>query len=217
MKSAATMFRHSLTGLVVFLALISCPSSMTSQGLAAQSEENELCSRSLVSAGDSGRLQRAPVKAHRGETGTVGVIGGSITQGAAASQAEKRYGDFVAAWRKTFPKAKFDYVNAGIGATGSDYGALQAKQDLLLHHPDFVIIEYAVNDPDNDAAAGTLEGLVRQILGGPNSTAVALLFTMHQDGRNAQEAHAPWPAAHHISSDPRWTNYPARFYRLCSP
>src|ERR1035441_6732143 len=74
--------------------------------------------------------------------------------------------------------------------SGSDYGALRAKRDLLSHHPDFVVVEYAVNDSDNDAAAETLEGLVRQILGEPNSPAVMLLFTMNQSGGNAQKAHA---------------------------
>ncbi len=164
---------------------------MTGQGLAAQTDENALCSRSLVSAGDTARLQRVLLKARRGETVRLGVIGGSITQGAGASRPEKRYGDLVAAWwRQTFPKAKIEYVNAGIGATGSDYGALRAQRDLLSHHPDFVIVEFAVNDPDNDTAAETLEGLVRQILGEPNSPAVILLFTMRQDGGNAQKAHA---------------------------
>ena len=190
-KNDTSIFRHSLTRLIVFPVLISCLWSKTSQGLAAQSDENALCTRSLVSAGDTARLQRALVKARRGEPVTVGVIGGSITQGAGASQPERRYGDLVAAWwRKTFPQAKIEYVNAGIGATGSDYGALRAKRDLLSHHPDFVVVEYAVNDSDNDAAAETLEGLVRQILGEPNSPAVMLLFTMNQSGGNAQKAHA---------------------------
>ena len=191
MQRDATIVRHGLTKLVLALVLISCMWPGTTQGLAAASDEKELCSRSLVSIGDTARVQRALAKARRGETVTVGVIGGSITQGAAASQPEKRYGDLVAAWwRKTFPKAKIEFVNAGIGATGSDYGALRAKRDLLSHRPDFVIVEYAVNDSDNDAAAETLEGLVRQVLDETNSPAVMLLFTMHQDGGNAQKSHA---------------------------
>jgi hypothetical protein len=80
-------------------------------------------------------------------------------------------------------------VNAGIGATGSDYGALRVKRDLLSRHPDFVVVEYAVNDPDSDAAVETLEGLVRQILNDPKPIAVLLLFTMNQSGGNAQKAH----------------------------
>ena len=147
-------------------------------------------SRSLVSIGNVARVQRVLAKARRGEAVTVGVIGGSITQGAGASQPENRYGNRVAAWwRQTFPKAKVQFVNAGIGATGSDYGALRAKRDLLSHHPEFVVVEYAVNDPNSQAAAETLEGLVRQILSETNQPAVLLLFTMNHDGGNAQEWH----------------------------
>jgi len=162
----------------------------TGPGDAAQGEESEIFARSLLSVGDTARLQKAITKARRGEMVTIGVIGGSITQGAAASQPEKRYGELVAAWwRKTFPKAKVEFVNAGIGATGSDYGALRVKRDLLSRHPDFVVVEYAVNDPDSDTAAETLEGLVRQILNDPNPIALLLLFTMNQSGGNAQKAH----------------------------
>jgi lysophospholipase L1-like esterase len=145
-------------------------------------------SRSLVSPGDPARLGHVLAKARRGEAVTVGVIGGSITAGAGASQPERRYGDRVAAWwRQAFPKASVRFVNAGIGATGSDYGALRARRDLLSHDPDFVVVEYAVNDPNTEAAAEALEGLVRQILRATNQPAVLLLFTMHQDGGNAQE------------------------------
>ena len=41
-----------------------------------------------------------------------------------------------------------------------------AKRDLLSHHPDFVVVEYAVNDPNTQAAAESLEGLIRQIVRG---------------------------------------------------
>ena len=157
-------------------------------GNVSPEEFENLAFRSLVTTGQVARLERALAKARRGETVTIGVIGGSITQGAAATQPEKRYGNRLAAWwRQTFPKANVLFVNAGIGATGSDYGALRANRDLLSHHPDFVVVEYAVNDPNSQAAAETLEGLVRQILRAPNQPAVLLLFTMNQDGGNAQE------------------------------
>lgn len=153
--------------------------------------ESNVFSRSLVSPGDPARLQRALAKARRGESVTVGVIGGSITQGASASQPDKRYGERVAAWwRRTFPKTNIRFINAGIGATGSDYGALRIKRDLLAYQPDLVVVEYAVNDPNTQAAAETLEGLTRQTLQQTNQPAVLLLFTMHQGGGNAQEWHA---------------------------
>lgn len=149
--------------------------------------EAALCARALVSAGDGARLQQLVAKARRGEPLTVGVIGGSITQGASATKPELRYGNLVAAWwRERFPGIQVQLVNAGIGATGSDYGALRAGRDLLSHQPDFAIVEYAVNDADTKEAAETLEGLVRQILAQKNQPAVVLLFMMNQQGQNAQ-------------------------------
>lgn len=146
--------------------------------------------RSVVSGGDTAPLQRVFAKARRGETITVGVIGGSITAGAKASQPEKCYGQRVAAWwRKTFPQANIQFVNAGIGATGSDFGALRVQRDLLARSLHFVIVEFAVNDPNEQRCAETLEGLLRQILSQPNSPAVVLLFTMNDKGNNAQEWH----------------------------
>jgi lysophospholipase L1-like esterase len=158
--------------------------------LAAEPEEPGMFARSVVSAGDTTRLQQVFTKARRGEAITVGVIGGSITEGAKASQPEKCYGQRVAAWwRKTFPQAQVQFVNAGIGATGSDFGALRVRRDLLARSPDFVLVEFAVNDPNEKRCAETLEGLLRQILSQSNSPAVVLLFTMHDNGSNAQEWH----------------------------
>ncbi len=144
-----------------------------------------------VANGDPARIQQSFAKARRGEPVTVAVIGGSITAGARASAPAKSYGSLVAAWwRQAFPKAEIRFVNAGIGATGSDYGALRAKRDLLVHQPDFVVVEYAVNDPNVKESAETLEGLVRQILKQPNRPAVVLLFMMNNKGGNAQEWHS---------------------------
>ncbi len=130
-------------------------------------------------------------KARRGDHVTVAVTGGSITQGARASTSEKNYGSVLAGWwRQTFPKATIELVNAGIGATGSNYGALRAQRDLLARRPDFVVVEYSVNDGNSQESAETLEGLVRQLLKHPNQPAIALLFMMDCHGGNAQQWHS---------------------------
>jgi len=147
--------------------------------------------QSLVSTGDLSRVWQAMSKAQRGEKVTVAVIGGSITQGAKATQPELRYGNLVADWwRKAFPKAQIEFVNAGVGATGSNFAALRAQRDLLSHNPDFVVVEFGVNDGNTQTAAETLEGLIRQILRQPNQPAVVQLFMMHTGGGNAQEWHS---------------------------
>ena len=148
--------------------------------------------RAAVSPGDTARIARVLTKSRRGEKVTLAVIGGSITQGAKAASPDKRYGNVVAAWwRAKFPKAEVEFVNAGIGATGSNFGALRAQRDLLSRRPDFVIVEYAVNDGPTPEAAECLEGLLRQILSQPQQPAAILLFMMHRNGGNAQARHAP--------------------------
>lgn len=161
----------------------------TTQVSASQpTNDATLCARSLVDPGDTARLLRVFAKARGGEAVTVGVIGGSITQGASAKKPERRYGNLVAAWwREQFPKTEIKFVNAGIGATGPNYGALRARRDLLDKQPDFVVVEYAVNSSNTRECAENLEGLLRQILRAPGQPAVLLLFTMHNNGGNAQE------------------------------
>ncbi len=164
------------------------PPATPATSISQPAGDEVLCARSVANEGDPARLWRAFSKARQGGTVVVGVIGGSITAGAAASTPELRYGNRVAAWwRSRFPRATIQFVNAGIGATGSDYGALRARRDLLAARPDFVVAEYAVNDPNEQRFAESLEGLVRQVLEAPHHPAVMLLFTMHNNGGNAQE------------------------------
>lgn len=154
--------------------------------------ESSVVERSLVSAGDTTRLEHVLAKARRGEPIVVGVIGGSITAGARASRVDRRWGDLVAKWwRERFPKTDVQFVNAGIGATGSDIGAHRAAKHLISHRPDLVVVEYAVNDGGSKIASETLEGLVRQILKQPNQPAVMLLFMMNKNGQNVQDMHIP--------------------------
>ena len=150
----------------------------------------DVVARALVDQGDVTRLQHVMAKAQRGEAVTVGVIGGSITQGALASSQDKCWGALTAAWwSETFPGSKVTFVNAGIGATCSDLAAHRAKHHRLDKSPDGVIVEFAVNDSINPIEAETLEGLVRQILNAPQQPAVLLFFTMDQAGNNKQVEH----------------------------
>lgn len=164
-----------------------------SHGLgAAETNTDAVLARSLISKGNPARLSRVFERARDGQALTVSVIGGSITQGARASKPENRYANRVADWwRKSFPKSDIKLVNAGIGATGSDYGAMRASRDLLVYHPDFVVVEFALNDLGApQGGAESLEGLVRQIMNQPNLPAVMLLFMMNEKGQSMAEWHA---------------------------
>ena len=144
--------------------------------------------RGLVGLGNTARLQAVFEKARRGEPITVAAIGGSITAGGAATKDPRnRYVNRLAAWfAKNFPKAKVRAVNAGIGGTNSYYGAMRLQADVLVHKPDLVVVEYAVNNMSDRGFAESYEGVLRQILRDPQKIAVIELFFMHKDGENAQ-------------------------------
>ena len=149
--------------------------------------------RSLLARGNRSRLVRVMKAALAGEKITVGFIGGSITQGAYASDASRfsyaaRVRDW---WESTFPNARIDYVNAGVGGTQSILGVHRAQTDLLVHKPDFVIVEFAVNDGADEWQTEAYANLVYRILACDSMPAVLMLFTMNRDGSNTQETEIP--------------------------
>lgn len=181
----ADFFRDACLAGFATLA-VSFPIALSAQDATTLSPE--VLQRGLLNIGDTSRLQQALAKARRGEKVVVGFIGGSITEGAAATAQPNRYAERVTAWwRKTFPKAQIEIVNAGIGASGSNFGALRIQKDVLSKHPDVLVVDYGVNDQNTEENARTFEGLVRQALKSPDHPAVVLLFMLHESGANAQE------------------------------
>ncbi len=146
--------------------------------------------RARLVAGDWARFERVFARLDRGEPIRIAVIGGSITQGAGASKRENQWGSkFVAGWRRAFPDCKIDFVNAGIGATGSDIGAFRLARDVLAKKPDVVAVEFSVNDAPNRERAESYEGVIRQLLKASGEIAVIQLGMVGQSGGNAQVWH----------------------------
>ena len=78
---------------------------------------------------------------------TIGYFGGSITEGAGASNVKLCWREMLTDWFKIiYPETKIHEINAAIGGTGSDLGAFRAGHDLLIMKPDLVFLEFAVND-----------------------------------------------------------------------
>ncbi len=141
---------------------------------------------------DPSRIYHAMAKASRGEAVTVAFLGGSITQGYAASSEDKRWVNLVADWwKKTFPKSKTTLINAGIGGTGSNIGTFRLKDDVLSYRPDFVVFEYAVNDSLNKLSTAMMEGIARQLLQDPKCPGIMMLCLMDEKGGTAQPFHLP--------------------------
>ena len=121
--------------------------------------------KGVINTGDDSRIRQVMRRAANGEALTIAFLGGSITQGCLASTPEGCYAYLTYAWwKEAFPKADFTYINAGIGGTTSHLGTGRVEEDVLQYEPDFVIVEFSVNDADDSAHfQETYEGLVRRI------------------------------------------------------
>lgn len=144
-----------------------------------------------VNRGNLYRMKQLMKRAKAGDRMTLAFLGGSITQGSLSSQYTNCYAYRVFEWFvKRFPKTAFTYINAGVGGTTSQFGVSRVDEDVLLYKPDFVIIEFSVNDDNTDFFQETYEGLVRKVYGNAYEPAVLLVHNVFYDtGRSAEEKH----------------------------
>lgn len=160
---------------------------------------DKMYSRAIMNEGNVTRLAAAMKKAQNGEEITVGVIGGSITQGSLASSPANCYASkFNDWWVNKFPNAKINFVNAGIGGTNSYLGVHRVDEQLLAYNPDAVIVEFSVNDGDKVMNRYSYDSLVRKIMGHSTNPAVMLLFTTMEDGTSLQDVHKEIGAAYNL-------------------
>lgn len=145
----------------------------------------------VANRGNQARIKKVFRRAQQGEKLTIGFLGGSITQGSLASAPQLCYAYRVYEWWcKTFPGAEFVYLNAGIGATDSQFGCARVDSDLLAYRPDFCIVEFSVNDSSTPHYLETYEGLLRRIYGAAWQPALLLVHNVcYDNGANAQLMH----------------------------
>lgn len=106
---------------------------------------------------------------------TIAYLGGSITN-------HNGYRVYNGDWfQKEYPNCKITTINAGIGGTGSDLGVFRLKDDVLVHQPDLVFVEFAVNDGSGDSIkiSNSMEGIVRQIKRHNPQTDICFLYTIN--------------------------------------
>ncbi len=140
---------------------------------------------------DIERIKSVIQRAQSGQELTIAFLGGSITQGSLATEHENIYAYRVYKWWcDTFPQAKFNYVNGGIGGTDSYYGVSRAVTDVLMYQPDFVVVDFSVNDVDNSHCEETFEGVLRKLLCWSSRPAVVVLNNVFYDtGVSTQDIH----------------------------
>ncbi|MEO6725688.1 MAG: GDSL-type esterase/lipase family protein [Blastocatellia bacterium] len=119
-------------------------------------------------------------KLRAGRPVTIAYIGGAVTSGLGASNSEKAScRALVTAWlRQRFPKVEITEINAALPTTGSLYGTMRARRDVIAQKPDLVFVEFAANDANDDEAPvkKAIEGLLRQLLIVPQPPEVVMLY-----------------------------------------
>ncbi len=145
----------------------------------------------IVFHGNTERIAKVLKKAENKEPITLGYLGGSITQGSLSSTPDTCYAAMTTKWwREQYPDTTFTYVNGGIGGTTSQFGVARVDSDILAYEPDFVVIEFSVNDDNSLFFRETYEGLVRKVYSSKTAPAVLLVHNIfYEDGRNAQDQH----------------------------
>ncbi len=158
--------------------------------------------RGFVNRGNLYRMKELMRRARQGSRITLAFLGGSITQGSVSSQYTNCYAYLVYDWFvKRFPRTAFTYVNAGVGGTTSQFGVSRVEEDVLAFKPDFVIIEFSVNDDNTDFYRETYEGLVRKVYGNVFEPAVLLVHNVFYDsGISAEEKHREIGAHYRLPS-----------------
>lgn len=148
-------------------------------------------SKALAVNGNHDRLLKVMERADRGDKLTVAFLGGSITEGSVASDDKSCYAYLTYRWWcNTFPDAKIQYVNAGIGGTPSLLGVGRCNEDILDYEPDVVYIEFSVNDVDLPNVSEIYEGLLRKVLYSKSNPAVVVINNgFYNDGRTVQDVH----------------------------
>lgn len=152
---------------------------------------DEMITNSRYNEGNKVRLAKVIKKLQAGEKITVAYIGGSITQGTSAGP-QKCYARLTTDWLiQQFPDATIEYVNAGIGATGSFIGASRVDKDVLSHDPDLVFVEFSVNDTTEhtDLNREAYAALLRRIWAHSTSPAIVTIAMTQENGTSFQAHH----------------------------
>lgn len=146
----------------------------------------------------------------------VAYLGGSVTAGVGLEggyyAATDSWRALTTAWlRETYPQATITETNAGIGGTGSAFGAYRAKDDLKLtdskKKPDLLFVDFAINDaydaPATESAYAAdvrtyMETIVRTVYEYAPYCDIIFVYVTDKSHRNSTSSAAyPTLAAQH--------------------
>lgn len=113
-----------------------------------------------------GGLYNTLYKLQNGEDITIAYLGGSITE-------MKGWRYYTTKWFEDNYSGKVTEVEIAISSTGADLGVCRIDNEVLVHNPDLVFIEYAVNG----GAAKDMEGMVLKTWNHDPTTDICFVYT----------------------------------------
>ncbi len=127
-------------------------------------------------------------------------LGGSITQGAGVSDKTKTWVSRISNYFKgKYADKTVNNYNVGIGGTGSDMGIMRLERDVLSKNPDYVFVEFAVNDIGKASAVRNMESIVQSLNSLKNVPYVTFVYTAkYNSSKHALENNS---AAHQTVAD----------------
>ena len=170
----------------------------------------------MIVLGDLGRgnllAQRPPVarrniglffdKVRAGKQINVAYMGGSISQGAGASDANKTsFRAIVNQWlRAKYPNVKFNELNAAVSGTDSLYAAIRARREVVEYKPDLVFLEFATSDAGEkeDAVKKSIEGIIRQLLAVSQPPEIVMVYATNSERKAVVEWHEAIADYYHL-------------------
>lgn len=166
----------------------------------ATAAAEQMITKLMYTQGNPARIAKVLQKLQNGEEVTVAFLGGSITQGTGADN-ENCYAALTAKWlQEQYPNATVNYVNAGIGATGSYIGVHRCDTQVLSKNPDLVFIDFSVNDEsqNNNINKLTYEGLIRKIWQYTTAPGIICIAMTQDNGTSVQDCHGEVTAKYSV-------------------
>jgi len=125
---------------------------------------------------ERGGMPNFLAKLARGEHVRIAYLGGSITKSPGWRSMTEEW------FRKQYPLANIEAINAGISGTGSDLGVFRLERDVLQHDPDALFIEFTLNDggTSSERIHKSMEGIVRKARRSEPDLDICIVFVIGQ-------------------------------------